>query len=98
MKASIARMVLPTGYIVVYAGQAQQGASTFTDIFKALGVSVVLMYMLMMLLFGSVTLPLAVLMSLPLAGLGAICAVTLPRRHFTPFSMFGVTPLVGPVC
>jgi HAE1 family hydrophobic/amphiphilic exporter-1 len=95
IQASIGRIALPPGYIVVYAGQAQQGASTFTDIFKALGVSVVLMYMLMMLLFGSVTLPLAVLMSLPLAVVGAIGAMTLTGSNFTLFALLGLTLLVG---
>jgi HAE1 family hydrophobic/amphiphilic exporter-1 len=95
IQASIGRIALPPGYIVIYAGQAQQGASTFTDIFKALGVSVVLMYMLMMLLFGSVTLPLAVLMSLPLAVVGAIGAMTLTGSNFTLFALLGLTLLVG---
>jgi HAE1 family hydrophobic/amphiphilic exporter-1 len=95
IQANVGRIALPPGYIVVYAGQAQQGASTFSDIFKALGVSVVLMYMLMMLLFGSVTLPLAVLMSLPLAVVGAIGAMTLTGSNFTLFALLGLTLLVG---
>jgi HAE1 family hydrophobic/amphiphilic exporter-1 len=95
IQANIGKIVLPPGYSVVYAGQAQTGAGAFNDIFKALGVSVVLMYMLMMLLFGSVTLPLAVLMSLPLAVVGAIGAMTLTGSNFTLFALLGLTLLVG---
>ncbi|MGI9147076.1 MAG: efflux RND transporter permease subunit [Chloroflexota bacterium] len=95
VQASVDKVALPPGYSVTYAGQAQQGTSAFTDIFKALGVSLVLMYMLMMLLFGSITLPLAVLMSLPLAVVGAIGAMTLTGSNFTLFAMLGLTLLVG---
>ncbi len=95
VQANVGNIALPPGYVVTYAGQAQTGLSAFNDIFKALGISLVLMYMLMMLLFGSVTLPLAVLMSLPLAVVGAIGAMTLTGSNFTLFALLGLTLLVG---
>ena len=60
-----------------------------------MGVAVLLMYMLMMMLFGSLTLPLAVLMSLPLAVVGALGAMALTHTPFTLFSMLGVAVLLG---
>jgi len=54
-----------------------------------------LMYMLMMMLFRSLTLPLAVLMSLPLAMIGALGAMALAHSAFTLFSMLGVAVLLG---
>ena len=95
VQANVGKIALPSGYAVTYAGQAQTGLSAFNDIFKALAISLVLMYMLMMLLFGSVTLPLAVLMSLPLAVVGAIGAMTLTGSNFTLFALLGLTLLVG---
>jgi hydrophobic/amphiphilic exporter-1 (mainly G- bacteria), HAE1 family len=95
IQAGVASIPLPPGYDVIYGGPAQRGTSAFIDIFKALRVSVVLMYMLMMLLFRSVTLPLAVLVSLPLAIVGAIGAMTLTGSNFTLFALLGVTLLVG---
>jgi HAE1 family hydrophobic/amphiphilic exporter-1 len=53
------------------------------------------MYMLMMMLFRSLTLPLAVLMSLPLAMIGALGAMALTHSAFTLFSMLGVAVLLG---
>ena len=73
----------------------QLGGSAFSDIVAALGVAVLLMYMLMMMLFGSLTLPLAVLMSLPLAIVGALGAMALTHTPFTLFSLLGVAVLVG---
>ncbi len=95
IQAKLARIDVPPGYSISYSGQAQEGVSAFSDIFKAMAISLVLMYMLMMLLFGSVTLPLAVLMSLPLALVGAFGAMAATETPFTLFSLLGFTLLLG---
>jgi HAE1 family hydrophobic/amphiphilic exporter-1 len=95
VQATVARVQLPVGYSVTYAGQGQQGGSAFGDLARAMGIAVLLMYMLMMMLFGSITLPLAVLMSLPLALVGALGAMGLAHSAFTLFSMLGVAVLLG---
>jgi HAE1 family hydrophobic/amphiphilic exporter-1 len=86
---------LPPAYAVTYAGAGQIGGSAFGDLARALTVAVVLMYMLMMMLFRSLVLPLAVLVSLPLALIGALGAMALARSPFTLFAMLGVAVLVG---
>jgi HAE1 family hydrophobic/amphiphilic exporter-1 len=95
IQSRLSQVVLPPGYTISFGGVTQQGAQAFSNIFAALGVSIVLMYMLMMLLFRSVTLPLAVLMSLPLAVVGALGAMTLTSSDFTLFSLLGLSLLVG---
>ena len=91
----VAGVALPPGYAIVYSGQAAQGSQTFGDIFKALGSALLLMYLLMALLFGSLTLPLAVLISLPLAVAGALGAMGLTATNFTLFALLGVSLLMG---
>jgi HAE1 family hydrophobic/amphiphilic exporter-1 len=86
---------LPTGYRVAYDGQSQQGGQAVGDMVRAMGVGVLLMYMLMMMLFGSLTLPLAVLMSLPLAVVGALGGLALTHNPFTLFSLLGMAVLLG---
>jgi hydrophobic/amphiphilic exporter-1 (mainly G- bacteria), HAE1 family len=86
---------MPAGYAVTYAGQGNSGSSAFSEIFKALGLAVLLMYMLMMVLFGSLTIPLAVIMSLPLAVVGAFGAMALTKTPFTLFSLLGFAVLLG---
>jgi multidrug efflux pump subunit AcrB len=81
--------------VSVNAGAGQQGGSAFSDLARAMLVAILLMYMLMMMLFGSLTLPLAVLMSLPLALIGALGAMALAHSPFTLFSMLGVAVLLG---
>ncbi|MHB8621170.1 MAG: efflux RND transporter permease subunit, partial [Chloroflexota bacterium] len=95
IEAKVGKIPLAPGYSVQYQGQAQQGGQAFGDIFKALAVGLLLIYMLMMMLFGSVTLPLAVLMSLPLAVVGAFGAMAITHTPFTLFSLLGFTLLLG---
>ncbi|HUZ78496.1 MAG TPA: efflux RND transporter permease subunit [Chloroflexota bacterium] len=95
IQTAIAKIPLPPGYSVTYGGQGQQGASAFSDIYKAMGVAMLLIYVLMMMLFGSVTLPLAVMMSLPLALVGAFGAMAITATPFTLFSLLGFTLLIG---
>jgi len=95
IQTSLKNLSLPPGYAITYSGQAAQGGSAFSDIFKALGVAVLLMYLLMLMLFRSVTLPLAVLMSLPLAIVGALGAMAWTGSPFTLFSLLGIAVLVG---
>jgi HAE1 family hydrophobic/amphiphilic exporter-1 len=95
VQAAVAKTKLPPGYTVGYAGSGQQGGSAFADLTRAMLVAVLLMYMLMMMLFGSFTQPLAVLMSLPLAMVGALGALALTHGAFTLFSMLGAVVLLG---
>ncbi|HYU17355.1 MAG TPA: efflux RND transporter permease subunit [Chloroflexota bacterium] len=95
VQRAVSQIPLPAGYAVTYAGQGQQGSTAFGDIFRALEVAVLLMYMLMLMLFGSLVLPLAVLMSLPLAVVGSFGAMALSHAPFTLFSLLGFAVLVG---
>ncbi len=95
VQAQLKALTAPPGTAVAFAGQGQQGSSAFDDIIRAMGVAVVLMYMLMMMLFGSLTLPLAVIMSLPLAVVGALGAMWITGTPFTLFSLLGLAVLMG---
>lgn len=95
VERSIQQVPMPSGYAVTYAGQGGDGGDAFAEIFMALGMALILMYMLMVMLFGSLVLPLAVLMSLPLAVVGAFGAMALTETPFTLFSLLGFAVLVG---
>jgi HAE1 family hydrophobic/amphiphilic exporter-1 len=95
IQGEVSAIAAPTGYTVAYAGQGQQGGNAIVEIMRSLGVALLLMYMLMMMLFASLTLPLAVLMSLPLAVVGAFGAMAITKTPFTLFSLLGLAVLVG---
>ncbi|HEV8637177.1 MAG TPA: efflux RND transporter permease subunit [Chloroflexota bacterium] len=99
LQSDVARAVrgiaVPPGYSISFAGQGADDNQAFAEIGNALLVGVLLMYVLMLMLFGSVTLPLAVMMSLPLAVVGALGGLALTRNPFTIFSMIGIVVLTG---
>lgn len=95
VQAALAKIPLLPGYTVQYGGSGSNNLSAFSDIFKALGVGLLLIYLLMVFLFRSLTLPLAVMMSLPLALFGALGAMVLTGTPFTVFSVLGFFLLLG---
>ena len=95
IEAEVGRIPLPPGYSITYQGQAEQGGQSFGFIFRAMAAGLVLMYLLMVMLFRSLTLPLSVLMSLPLAVVGSLGAMAATITPFTLFALLGFTLLMG---
>jgi HAE1 family hydrophobic/amphiphilic exporter-1 len=92
---ALAGIQVPAGYAIKQGGEAEDQAESFTQIFQALGLSAVLMYMLMMALFESMLFPLIVMLSLPLAVVGAFGLLTLTGNTLNMMSMIGLILLMG---
>jgi HAE1 family hydrophobic/amphiphilic exporter-1 len=95
IEAAIADVQVPAGYIVAQGGEAQDQGEAFAEIFTALGLSVVLMYLLMVVLFGSVLYPLIIMLSLPLAIVGAFGLLAATGNTLNIMSMIGLILLMG---
>jgi HAE1 family hydrophobic/amphiphilic exporter-1 len=95
VQAMTKQLVLPTGYTVAFGGQAQSQNQAFGDLFSALGISVLLAYLLMAILYNSLLEPLIILFGLPVAFGGALISSALFRYTFNLFSLIGVILLVG---
>jgi HAE1 family hydrophobic/amphiphilic exporter-1 len=95
VQTALKKLYLPTGYSISYAGQGAQSGDAFTDVYKAMGTAFLLIFTLMVLLFGSIMLPLAVMMSLPLAVVGALGGLALTQTSFNIFSLLGFAMLMG---
>src|SRR4029450_3899651 len=92
---AIDKISVPAGYKVSQGGTAKDQNEAFLQIFQALGLSVVLMYVLMALLFESLLIPLVVMLSLPLAVVGAFGLLTLTGNTLNLMSMIGMILLTG---
>ncbi|HKW09124.1 MAG TPA: efflux RND transporter permease subunit, partial [Gemmatimonadaceae bacterium] len=66
------KLQLPAGYRVTAGGQAESQSQVFGSIFTALGIAVMLMYLILVVQFGSFLDPLAILISLPLSLIGVV--------------------------
>src|SRR5216683_1583533 len=76
-------------------GAAQSQNESFGQIFAALGLSVLLMYMLMVALFESLVYPLMIMFSLPLAVVGAFGLLAVTGNTLNMMSMIGLILLTG---
>ena len=86
---------LPAGYRITQGGEARDQAEVFTRIFTALGAAVVLMYLILVIQFGSFLDPLAILISLPLSLIGVVLALIITGDTLNIMSLIGVILLMG---
>ncbi|MBA3761101.1 MAG: efflux RND transporter permease subunit, partial [Gemmatimonadales bacterium] len=86
---------LPPGYRITQGGEARDQAEVFTRIFTALGAAVLLMYLILVIQFGSFLDPLAILISLPLSLIGVVLALIITGDTLNIMSLIGVILLMG---
>jgi hydrophobic/amphiphilic exporter-1 (mainly G- bacteria), HAE1 family len=94
MKA-INRLQLPPGVSVTLGGDAESQAEVFGQIFSALGLAVLLMYLILVVQFGSFLDPLAIMASLPLSLIGVMLALAVTGYTINLMSLIGVILLMG---
>ena len=92
---NIAKIQLPQGYRISAGGQTESQNQVFGSIFAALGVAVLLMYLILVIQFGSFLDPLAILISLPLSLIGVVLALLVTRDTLNLMSLIGVILLMG---
>ena len=91
----VAKLTLPPGVRFGLAGDSQAQNEVFEQIFTALFVAVGLMYLVLVLQFGSFLDPLAILMSLPLSLIGVLIALSVTGNTINIMSLIGVILLMG---
>jgi HAE1 family hydrophobic/amphiphilic exporter-1 len=94
MKA-IASVNLPPGITVSQGGDAANQNEIFGQIFLSLGVAIGLMYLILVMQFGSFLDPIAIMLSLPLSLIGVMGALAITGTTINIMSMIGVILLMG---
>ncbi len=95
IRQAVNKLSLPAGYTIVMAGDTELQEEAFADLLKALGISVLLIYMLMVALYDSLIYPLVIMGSMPVASVGAIGALAITHDTLNMFSMVGLIMLTG---
>ncbi len=90
-----AKVALPPGVTITQGGETEDQAEVFGGIFAALGVAILLMYLILVMQFGSFVDPLAILVSLPLSLIGVMLALLLTGGTINLMSLIGVILLAG---
>ena len=86
---------LPPGVEIVYGGIQQQFMEAFNDLYFGIIAGVVIVYIVMVLVMGSLLSPFVIMFCLPLASIGALAALAITGRALSMPAMFGVLMLVG---
>ncbi len=94
---AIAALALPPGVKVESGGIFEQIDEGFQDVFLAMGVGVVLVYLVMVASLGSLRDPFVVVLSLPLAVVGAMTALAVTDRTLSLSALMGLLLLIGVV-
>jgi hydrophobic/amphiphilic exporter-1 (mainly G- bacteria), HAE1 family len=85
----------PAGYGMDLGGAGQDQKELFTQMVIALVSGIGLMYLILVMQFGSFTAPLAVMLSLPLSLIGVVLALLITGSTINLMSMIGVIMLMG---
>ena len=95
VRKQIATVQLPPGVRITEGGDSEQQSEVFGNIFVALGVAVMLMYLILVMQFGSFLDPLAILLSLPLSLIGVMLGLAITGKTINIMSMIGIILLMG---
>jgi HAE1 family hydrophobic/amphiphilic exporter-1 len=92
---AVGKLTLPDGISVKTGGITSDINEGFSKMFVAIIGSIVLVYTVMALLFGSLLTPFVILFSLPLALIGALVALAITGSALSISSLIGILMLVG---
>jgi HAE1 family hydrophobic/amphiphilic exporter-1 len=95
IKSRLDAIPLPPGVNISYGGQVKDQATVYGSILIALGVAVMLMYLILVVQFGSFLDPLAIMLSLPLSLIGVVIALMVTNDTLNIMSLIGVILLMG---
>ena len=85
----------PAGYGLELGGASRDQKEVFTEMGIALVMGIGLMYLILVIQFGSFTAPLPVMLSLPLSLIGVVVALLLTKGTLNLMSFIGIIMLMG---
>jgi HAE1 family hydrophobic/amphiphilic exporter-1 len=89
------KLRIPSGYEITQGGESEDTSEVFGRILFALGVAVMLMYLILVVQFGSFLDPLAIMLSLPLSLVGVVLGLWVTGNTLNIMSMIGIILLMG---
>ncbi|HHY94832.1 MAG TPA: TolC family protein, partial [Firmicutes bacterium] len=95
VQRAVSAIDLPPGYTVDFGGETQQMTEAFGTLGWSLLLAIVLVYMVMAVQFESLSVPLVIMGTVPLAFVGVIIALVLARKTLSIPTLVGVITLVG---
>ncbi|MGE5498022.1 MAG: efflux RND transporter permease subunit, partial [Syntrophothermus sp.] len=95
VQKTIAGMNLPAGYTMKPVGSAEMQADAFFNILISLALAIIFVYIVLAMQFESFVYPFSIMLSLPMAIIGAIMALIIANSTLSVMSMIGIIMLMG---
>jgi HAE1 family hydrophobic/amphiphilic exporter-1 len=95
INAAAARLTMPPGYDIIAGGDTEELEIMFRNMFQALMLAVIFIYLILASQFGSFTHPLAIMLSLPLSLVGVAVMLYFTHDTLNIMSMIGLIMLMG---
>ena len=89
--------LLPAGVSYQFTGFADEMVKTGKAFGSAVGLSIILMFIILAILYESLIQPIIIMMALPLSIIGVMLALLITGNHFSLFVMIGFMLLMGMV-
>jgi hydrophobic/amphiphilic exporter-1 (mainly G- bacteria), HAE1 family len=91
----VAALQLPPSVVLTQGGQVKNQTEVFVNMFAAIMLAVLLMYLILVMQFGSFIDPIPILISLPLSLIGVVLALLVTGDTLNIMSMIGIMLLMG---
>lgn len=88
-------MQLPAGYSIKVVGEGEMQAESFMNMFISLLLAIVFVYIVLAMQFESFVYPFSIMLSLPMAIIGAVMALLIFNSALSVMSMIGIIMLMG---
>jgi HAE1 family hydrophobic/amphiphilic exporter-1 len=95
INAAIKQIKLPEGYQIVFGGEQEEMNKSFQSLMLALGLAVLLTYMIMAAQFESLLHPFLVMLTLPMGAAGAFVSLWAGGQTLNVMAIIGMVVLVG---
>jgi len=95
IQAKLNNIQVPTGFTIQQSGNVEQQQQTFSDLMLALGLAIILVYMVMASQFQSLVDPFIIMFTVPLGMVGVVWALFLTDTTLSVTSFEGVIVMIG---
>jgi HAE1 family hydrophobic/amphiphilic exporter-1 len=93
----VAGLSLPSGYSVAVGGENEEMRESFRSLLLIILLSLFLVYMILAAEYESILYPLVIILTSPLAFVGAIFAMALAGQNYNVMSLIGIVIMTGAV-
>jgi HAE1 family hydrophobic/amphiphilic exporter-1 len=91
------RIALPAGYQISVGGETEEIQESFRSLFIIILLSIFLVYMILAAEYESILYPFVILLTSPLAFIGAMVAMALTGQNYNVMSLIGLVIMIGAV-